>query len=81
MHLIYFYSFTIFSLIIALFLTVWDLKRRSPFFLFWIIVIFLVLVPSFFDPYNRVVTPHNFASTLLITDESLLDYSFYTFLI
>ncbi|GAM33063.1 hypothetical protein P23_3606 [Acinetobacter calcoaceticus] len=81
MYLIYFYSFTIFSLLIALFLTMWDLKRRSPFFLLWIVIIFLVLVPSFFDPYNRIVTPHDFASTLVISDESLLDYSFYTFLI
>lgn len=81
MYIAYFYAFTIFSLIISSFLTIWDLKRRSPFFLLWLVVIFLVLIPSLLDPFNRIVTPHFFASTIIITDDSLIKYSFYSFCI
>ena len=81
MYLICFYTFTFLSITITLFLARWDLKRRSPFLLLWIVILFLVLLPSLLDPFNRTITPHQFASTLFITDESLIYYSFYTFLI
>ncbi|MBD3842712.1 MAG: hypothetical protein IE909_12675, partial [Campylobacterales bacterium] len=81
MYLVYFYAFSLFSLFILSVLTLWDLKRRSPFFVFWIAIMFLVIVPSLLDPINRVVTPHVFASTLIIDDQSLILYSFYPFLI
>ncbi|WP_336042446.1 O-antigen polymerase [Acinetobacter dispersus] len=81
MYLVYFYAFSFFSLLLASALAFWDLKRRSPFFVFWITVIFLVIVPSLLDPINRVINPHVFASTLIIDDQSLILYSFYPFLI
>lgn len=81
MELIYFYSFLFFSFLICLFLTGFDLKRRSPFFLFWLVIIFLILIPSLLDPFNKIVLPHSFASTIIIDDSSLIIYSFYIFIV
>lgn len=81
MFLVIFYSFTFFSMIISLLLLIWDLKRRSPFFLLWATILILILIPSLYDPFNRVILPHAFASTLYITDDMLLEHSIYSFFI
>lgn len=81
MSIFFFYSYSILSILILVFLFLWDLKRRSPFFMLWIAILFIVILPSLSDPFNRVVTPHQFASTLIIDDNSLVIYALYGFLI
>lgn len=81
MSILFFYSYSILSILILVFLCIWDLKRRSPFFMLWITIFFIVILPSLSDPFNRVVVPHQFASTIIIDDNSLVIYSLYSFMV
>lgn len=81
MTLLFFYSFIILSVLLLVVLFYWDLKRRSPFLILWLIILFYLTLPSFSDPFNRVVDPHPFASTLIITDQGLIIYAVYSFFV
>tara|TARA_R110001592_G_scaffold64137_2_gene196916 strand:- start:120 stop:1364 length:1245 start_codon:yes stop_codon:yes gene_type:complete len=56
-------------------------RRRSPFIVFWLTLIAVVFLPSLFDPFRGIVYPHVFAASIVITENLLIKYSVFVFVV
>lgn len=81
MSTLIFYLLTILSIILCADLCRVEWRRRSPFIVFWLTLMAVVFLPSLFDPYRGMVYPHIFAVPILVTDELLIKYSLFIFVV
>ena len=79
MLLIFHYLLLFVNVLLCLMAGSLELKRKSPFFIFWWFVAGLILLPSVFEFSSEYVRPHHFASVLRLTPELLLESQFIIF--